>query len=132
MRVILNLIWLVLCGWWMSLAYFFAGIICFILIITIPFGIASWRIAAYALWPFGRTIERRHDAGVMSAIGNVIWIIFFGWWLAIGHIIAAIEMFITIIGIPLGIAQLKMVPISLLPLGARIVPTSDRYGAGTY
>jgi uncharacterized membrane protein YccF (DUF307 family) len=132
MRVILNLIWLVLCGWWMAILYFLAGIICFILIITIPFGIAAFRIANYALWPFGRTIEPHRNAGVMSLIGNVIWIVFFGWWLAIGHIIAGIEMFITIIGIPLGIAQFKLVPISLVPLGVRIVPTRDRYDRGTY
>jgi uncharacterized membrane protein YccF (DUF307 family) len=132
MRVILNLIWLVLCGWWMAILYFLAGIICFILIITIPFGIAAFRIASYALWPYGRTIEPHRNAGVMSLIGNVIWIIFFGWWLALGHIIAGIEMCITIIGIPLGIAQFKLVPISVVPLGVRIVSTRDRYAHSTY
>jgi uncharacterized membrane protein YccF (DUF307 family) len=123
MRVILNVIWLILCGWWMALAYVLAGIICFILIITIPFGIAAFRIANYALWPFGRTIEARRDAGVMSVIGNIIWIILFGWWLAIGHLTAGIAMCVTIIGIPLGIAQFKLIPISLIPLGVQIVPT---------
>jgi uncharacterized membrane protein YccF (DUF307 family) len=126
MRTILNVIWLILCGWWLALGYALAGIICFILIITIPFGIAAFRIAGYALWPFGRTIEVRREAGVMSVIGNIIWVILFGWWLAIGHLIAGIEMLITIIGIPLAIAQFKLIPISLVPLGVRIVSTRDR------
>ena len=121
MRVLLNLIWLILAGLWMAIGYVIAGVICCILIITIPFGIAAFRIANYVLWPFGRTIERRPEAGVASLIGNIIWIILFGWWLAIGHLIAGVALCITIIGIPLGVASFKMVPISLLPLGREIV-----------
>jgi uncharacterized membrane protein YccF (DUF307 family) len=132
MRTILNVIWLILCGWWMALGYALAGIICFILIITIPFGIAAFRIAGYALWPFGRTIEVRREAGLMSVIGNIIWIILFGWWLAIGHFIAGIEMLLTIIGIPLAIAQFKLIPISLIPLGVQIVSTRDRSAPRAY
>jgi uncharacterized membrane protein YccF (DUF307 family) len=127
MRAILNIIWLVFCGIWMAIAYFFAGLICFILIITIPFGIASWRIANYVLWPFGRTIDRRPSAGVASLIGNIIWIILFGWWLAIGHLVFGIAMCVTIIGIPLGLASFKIIPITLLPLGVRIVPTDQPF-----
>ena len=121
MQFILNVIWLVLCGIWMAIGYVIAGVICCILIITIPFGIASFRIANYALWPFGRTAVRKPTAGVGSAIGNVIWILVAGWWLAVGHVLAGVLMCITIIGIPLGIASFKMVPISLLPLGRDIV-----------
>jgi uncharacterized membrane protein YccF (DUF307 family) len=120
MRTILNVIWLIFAGIWLALAYALAGIICCILIITIPFGIASFRIAAYTLWPFGRTVVRDPQAGVMSTIGNIIWFIVAGIWLAIGHVITAIPLFVSIIGIPLGIANLKMIPVSLLPLGARI------------
>jgi uncharacterized membrane protein YccF (DUF307 family) len=120
MRTILNVIWLIFAGIWLALAYALAGIICCILIITIPFGIASFRIAAYALWPFGRTVVRDPQAGVMSTIGNIIWFVVAGIWLAIGHVITAIPLFVSIIGIPLGIANLKMIPVSLLPLGARI------------
>jgi uncharacterized membrane protein YccF (DUF307 family) len=127
MRLILNVIWLVLCGWWMALLYALAGIICFILIITIPFGIAAMRIAGYVLWPFGRSIEVRRDAGLGSLIGNIIWIVLIGWWLAIGHLTAAIMLFVTIIGIPLALAQLKLIPISLTPLGVRIVDSDERY-----
>ena len=111
MRVLLNIIWLLLAGLWMAIAYFIAGIVCCVLIITIPFGLASFRIAGYALWPFGRTAVRRSDAGVLSAIGNVIWLLVAGIWLAIGHIITGALLCVTIIGIPLGIASFKMVPI---------------------
>jgi uncharacterized membrane protein YccF (DUF307 family) len=124
-RVILNVIWLVLCGFWMAIAYVAAGLVAFILIITIPFGIASFRIANYVLWPFGRTAVPRRDAGVGSIIGNVIWIIVFGWWLAVGHLLTGIALCLTIIGIPLGLANFKMIPISLLPLGVRIVPADQ-------
>jgi uncharacterized membrane protein YccF (DUF307 family) len=121
MRTILNIIWLVLCGFWMALAYVVAGIICCILIVTIPFGLASFRIANYALWPFGRTVVDRRDAGAASVIGNVIWIVFAGIWLSIGHIFTGIALCITIIGVPLGIANFKMIPVSLMPLGKEIV-----------
>jgi uncharacterized membrane protein YccF (DUF307 family) len=124
LRLILNVIWVVLCGWWMAILYVLAGIICFILIITIPFGIAAFRIAGFVLWPFGRHIERHPRAGIASLIGNIIWIVLIGWWLAIGHLIAGIEMCLTIIGIPLGLANFKIIPISLFPLGVRIVPGS--------
>jgi uncharacterized membrane protein YccF (DUF307 family) len=127
MRLILNVIWLVLCGWWMAIAYVLAGLICFILIITIPFGIAAWRIAGYVLWPFGRTIEARRDFGAGALIGNILWIILVGWWLAIGHLTSGIAMCLTIIGIPLGLASFKLIPISLVPLGVEIVPTSQPY-----
>jgi uncharacterized membrane protein YccF (DUF307 family) len=127
MKTILNVIWLVLCGFWMALGYVFFGIIACILIITIPFGIASFRIARYALWPFGRTVVDRRDAGTGSFIGNVIWLIFAGIWLAIGHIVTGVALCITIIGIPLGIANFKLVPISLMPLGRQIVRTSEVY-----
>lgn len=122
MRLILNVLWLVLCGFWMALGYAVAGLICCVLIITIPFGIASLRMANYALWPFGRTLVDRPDAGAASVIGNLIWIIFAGWWLALGHIITGIALCVTIIGIPLGVANFKLVPVSLVPLGRRIVP----------
>ena len=127
LRVILNGIWLVLCGWWMAILYALAGIICFILIITIPFGIAAFRIAGYVLWPFGRSIEVRREAGVGSLIGNIIWIILIGWWLAVGHLSAGITLCLTIIGIPLGLANFKLIPISLIPLGVQVVPSDERY-----
>lgn len=128
MRTLLNIIWLVFAGFWLALGYAAAGIICFVLIVTIPFGIASFRLAGYALWPFGREVVERPTAGVMSAIGNVIWLLVAGIWLAIGHVVTAIPLFVTIIGIPMGWANLKLIPVSLMPLGKEIVPSSHRFG----
>lgn len=127
MRLILNVIWLVLCGWWMAILYALAGIVCFILIITIPFGIAAFRIAGYVLWPFGRSVAVRRDFGIGSIIGNVIWIILVGWGLAIGHLVSGIVLCCTIIGIPLGLANFKLIPISLIPLGVEVVPSGELY-----
>jgi uncharacterized membrane protein YccF (DUF307 family) len=128
MRTILNLIWLVLCGLWMAIGYAVAGLLCFLLfflVVTIPFGIAAFRIASYVLWPFGRTITPRREFGVGSLIGNVIWIVLFGWWLAIGHLVTGVLLCLTVIGIPLGLANFKIIPISLMPLGVRIVPSDE-------
>jgi uncharacterized membrane protein YccF (DUF307 family) len=122
MRFILNIVWLLLCGFWMAVGYCVAGVVCCILIVTIPFGLASFRIANYALWPFGRTVVDRRDAGAASLLGNVVWFIFAGLWLSIGHVITGCLLCITIIGIPLGVANFKMIPISLMPLGREIVP----------
>jgi uncharacterized membrane protein YccF (DUF307 family) len=125
MRAILNVIWLLLCGLWMAIGYIAAGLLCFVLIITIPFGIAAFRIAAYVLWPFGRTTEIRRDSGVGSLVGNVLWVILFGWWLALGHLVTGVLLCLTIIGIPLGAASFKIIPIMLMPLGVRIVPVDS-------
>jgi uncharacterized membrane protein YccF (DUF307 family) len=127
MRLILNLIWLILCGWWMAILYVLAGIVCAILIITIPFAIASFRIASYVIWPFGRSIEIRRSAGIGSIIGNIIWIVLLGWELALGHLTAGVLLCLTIIGIPLGLANFKLIPISLIPLGVRIVRSDELY-----
>jgi uncharacterized membrane protein YccF (DUF307 family) len=100
-------------------------VVCCLLIITIPFGLAAFRMANYTLWPFGRTTIPKPTAGVLSVIGNIIWFLVAGWWLALGHIVSAIAQFITIIGIPLGVANLKLVPVSLFPLGHEIVDADD-------
>ena len=129
LRLILNVIWLVLSGFWLFLGYLAAGIVACLLIVTIPFGVAAFRIGFYALWPFGRDVVRRPTAGAASTIGNVIWIILFGWWLVIGHIGTAIALAITIVGLPLAWANLKLIPVSLFPLGSQIVDT-DAYVPG--
>ena len=130
MRLILNVIWFVLAGVWMAIAYAIAALICFVLIITIPFGIASLRIAMFALWPFGKTIVKRPDAGIASGIGNVIWFILCGWWLAIGHLITGVLLCLTIIAIPLGLANFKLIPVSLLPMGREIVSIEQARAQG--
>jgi uncharacterized membrane protein YccF (DUF307 family) len=121
-RTVLNVIWLLLCGIWLAIGYAIAGVICCVLIVTIPFGLASFRMANFALWPFGRTLVKRSDAGVASAIGNLVWIVVAGWWLAIAHVVTAVALAVTIIGIPLAVANLKLIPVSLVPLGRVIVP----------
>jgi len=123
MKTILNVIWLVLCGLWMFLGYFLAGLVLCITVIGIPFGIAAFRIGIYALWPFGYTAVDRRDAGGGSLIGNVLWLILAGWWLAIGHLVTGVLLCLTIIGIPFGLANFKLIPLSLMPLGKEIVPT---------
>src|ERR1700689_962330 len=117
MRLILNVVWLVF-------GYLLAALICFLLIVPIPFGFAALRIASYALWPFGRTIVERPGAGTGSLIGNVIWMLLCGIWLAIGHLVSAVAMAVTIIGLPLALANLKLIPVSLMPLGKEIVPVA--------
>jgi uncharacterized membrane protein YccF (DUF307 family) len=122
LKFLLNIIWLVLAGFWLFLGYLLAAVICFILIITIPFGVAALRIGVYALWPFGRTVVRKPGAGAGSAIGNVLWLVLCGWWLALEHVVTGVAMCLTIIGIPLGIANFKLIPVSLFPFGREIVP----------
>jgi uncharacterized membrane protein YccF (DUF307 family) len=121
MRPVLNIIWLIFGGLWMAAGYLVAALISFLLIITIPFGFASLRIASYALWPFGRTIVDKPTAGTGALLGNVFWVLLFGIWLAIGHLVSAVAMAITIAGIPLALANLKLIPVSLMPLGKQIV-----------
>lgn len=105
MKTILNVIWLLLSGFWLFLGYLLAGALLCITIIGIPFGIAAFRIGVYALWPFGYTTVERRGAGAPSCIGNVLWLVLAGWWLALGHIVTGIALCVTIIGIPLGIAN---------------------------
>lgn len=120
-RFLLNLIWLIFGGLWLALGYVLAGVVACIFIITIPFGIASFRMAGYALWPFGRTVVSKPGAGFGSAFGNVIWFLVAGLWLAIGHITTAIAQAVTIIGIPLAIANVKMIPVTCFPFGKEVV-----------
>lgn len=133
LRFIANVLWLVLSGFWMAIGYVVAGLIMFVLfflVVTVPFGIASFRLAGYALWPFGRTMVSDTSAGAPSTIGNVLWFILAGWWIALGHVISGIVFFITIIGIPFGVASFKLAGLSLFPLGKRIVPLSEARAMG--
>ena len=122
MRTIGNILWLLLAGVWLAIGYVIAGILNCLLIITIPFGIASFRLASYALWPFGRTVVAKPSAGAISTIGNIIWFVISGIWLAMAHVIAGVLLCLTVIGIPFGIASFKMAGLALFPLGKDIVP----------
>ena len=126
MRVLLNILWLLLAGVWMAIAYTVAGLILCITIIGIPFGWQSFKLAGYALWPFGRALvpsATRHKG--LSVIGNVLWVLLAGWWLALLHLFTGILLCITIIGIPLGVASFKMAGAALVPFGKEIVSLDD-------
>jgi uncharacterized membrane protein YccF (DUF307 family) len=122
MRTLGNVLWFLLAGLWLAIGYVVAGLVGFILIVTIPFGIASFRLAGYVVWPFGRTVVWKRDAGLWSVIGNVVWIVVVGWELALAHLAAGLLLCVTIIGIPFGVACWKMVPLALVPLGREVVP----------
>lgn len=131
-RTLLNIIWLVLCGFWLALGYAFAGLIMFVLVVTIPFGVASFRLAGFVLWPFGRTIVPKPTAGAGSTIGNVLWFVLAGIWIAIGHVVTAIPLAVTIIGIPLAWANVKLAAVALAPLGKDIVDSHDPRAQGMF
>ncbi len=125
MRVLLNIIWFVFAGLWMAIGYAVAALVMFILIITIPFGVAALRIGIFTLWPFGKTVVRRADAGAGSAIGNVLWFVLAGWWLILLHLVTGVALCLTIIGIPLGLANFKLIPVTLTPFGRDIVSIEE-------
>jgi uncharacterized membrane protein YccF (DUF307 family) len=125
MRLIGNVIWFVFSGVWIFIAYTFAAILCFLLIITIPFGVAALRIAFFGLWPFGRAVVPQPGKGAGSTLGNIIWFIIGGWYLTLLHILAGILLCVTIIGIPLGIGNFKMITVSLRPFGREIVSVQE-------
>lgn len=124
-RAILNIVWLVTGGIWLSLGYFLFGLLACLLIVTIPVGVASFRMASFALWPFGKTVVDKPGAGAGSAIMNLLWFVIGGLWLAIGHLTTAAAQAVTIIGIPLAIANVKMIPVTCFPFGKRIVDSGS-------
>ncbi len=128
--LLLNIIWFVLAGLWMAIASAVAALICFVFIVTIPFGIAALRIGVFALWPFGKTVVKRADAGIASGIGNVLWFLLCGWWLAIMHLVTGVLLCLTIIGIPLGLGNFKLIPVALLPFGREIVSIDQARAMG--
>lgn len=121
LRLILNVIWLIFSGLWLFLGYALAGIVMCLLIITIPFGLQAFKLAGFALWPFGRSVVFEPGRSGASVVGNVLWVVLAGWWLALLHIGSAIALAATIIGIPLAWADLKLVPVALLPFGSDVV-----------
>ena len=131
MRTVGNVIWLVLAGFWLAMGYLLAGIINCVLIITIPFGIQSFKLAGYALWPFGRVVVHRqgHDVG-LSTLGNVIWFIFGGFWMALTHLTVGLLLMLTVVGIPLGIGSIKMAGLAIAPFGKQIVTLSEAKARG--
>ena len=125
MRTVLNVLWFVFSGLWLAIGYAVAGLVLCVLIITIPFGIACFRLAAFVLWPFGRAVVRKPDAGAPSTIANVLWFVLAGLWMAIAHVVLGIVLCLTIIGIPLGLGNFKLAAVAIAPLGKEIVSSDD-------
>jgi uncharacterized membrane protein YccF (DUF307 family) len=131
-RTIGNVLWLLLAGIWMAMGYIVAGLIQCITIIGIPFGIQSFKLAGFALWPFGRTVISRSDRdAALSCVGNVVWLLLGGIWLALGHLFTGLLLCLTIIGIPFGIASFKLAGLALAPFGKMIVLTGSPLPYGT-
>lgn len=112
----------------MAVAYAIAGLLAFVLIVTAPLGVAAFRLAGLSLWPFGRTLVTKPGAGIGSGLGNVVWILVFGWWLALGHLFAAFVNAVTIIGIPFAVAHLKLAGAALTPFGHEVTPSGATTG----
>lgn len=125
LRILGNILWLVLGGLFMAISYVFAGIIMFIFIVTIPFGVQAFKLAGFTLWPFGRTLVRKQGKGGLSTLGNVLWFVFAGWWIFLGHLVAAVLNAITIIGIPFAVAHVKIGLAALTPFGREVRPISQ-------
>ncbi len=129
LRLIGNLLWFVLGGFFMGLAWTVVGVLAFVSIIGIPWGRACFMIAGFTFWPFGREAVNREVAGErpdigtgpLGIIGNIIWLLVAGWWLALGHLFSALIDFVTIIGIPFGVQHIKLAGASLFPIGLKIV-----------
>jgi uncharacterized membrane protein YccF (DUF307 family) len=132
LSLLLNILWIVFGGWWMAVGWFVASIIMAITIIGLPWARAAFNIAWYTLLPFGQTVVRRDEytgredlgTGPLGTLGNLIWLILAGWWLALAHLITAVMLAITIIGLPFAWAHVKLAGLALWPIG-RIVITVD-------
>ncbi|HEX5314107.1 MAG TPA: YccF domain-containing protein [Gammaproteobacteria bacterium] len=130
LRLIGNILWFVLGGIWMGLAWWFVGLVAFVSIVGIPWGRACFVIGGFSFWPFGRKAVSRREltgredfgTGPFGIVGNLIWLVLAGWWLALGHLLSMVLDAVTIIGIPFAIQHLKLAAISLWPIGVRVVP----------
>ena len=127
LTLVLNIIWLVTAGWSLAVGYAIAGVLACLFIVTIPFGLASFRIAGFVLWPFGREVVDTGRGGAVGALGNVIWFVIAGWWLALAHVATALAQAITIIGLPMAWANLKLIPVTCFPFGKQVVTSHDAH-----
>ena len=128
MRLIGNIIWLILGGFFMGLAWWLAALLCAITVVGIPWAVAACRIGTFSFWPFGQRVIDKPEGAVavgLSTLGNLIWAVIFGWWLALGHLVSAVLCAITIIGIPFALQHIKLAELSLFPYGKQIVPVTD-------
>ena len=130
---LLNILWVVLGGLMMALGWWLAGLLCAITVVGLPWARSCFVIGRFSLWPFGQEAVNRRDlrgrddlgTGALGLIGNVLWFLVAGWWLAIGHLSSALACFVTIVGIPFGIQHIKLALIALAPVGMSVVPVRD-------
>ena len=131
--LLLNILWIVTGGIWMALGWLIGAVIMAITIIGLPWARAAFNIAGYTLLPFGQVALRRDEVlghsdvgtGPLGLIGNIIWLLLAGWWLALGHVATAVALALTLIGIPFAWAHLKLALLSLWPIGRIIVPVAE-------
>lgn len=122
MTVVGNVLWLVLAGLWLGVSYLFAGVLNCLTIVGIPFGVQAFKLAGYAFWPFGRVVVERPNADrALGCLGNGLWLILGGWWLALMHAISGLMFMLTIVGIPFGIVSFRMAGLALWPFGRTVV-----------
>jgi uncharacterized membrane protein YccF (DUF307 family) len=134
-RFLLNLLWFVLGGLVMGLGWWLAGLVCAITIVGLPWARSCFVIGSFSFWPFGQEAVSRRDltgrpdlgTGPLGLLGNVVWFLLAGWWLAIGHLTSALACFVTIIGIPFGLQHIKLALIALAPVGLTVVPRSQAF-----
>lgn len=130
MILVLNILWFVFGGVWMGLAWVFAGIVMALTIVGLPWVPGAFKIAGFSFWPFGRiAVDRRiltgrNDVGTgaLGCLGNVVWFVFAGWWLALGHLVMALALAVTIIGIPFALQHIKLAALAVAPIGQSVVP----------
>jgi uncharacterized membrane protein YccF (DUF307 family) len=133
MSILLNVLWIIFGGLWMAVAWVIAGVIMIVTIVGIPWAKAAFNIASYTLLPFGQKAVSRADhlgrddigTGALGVLGNIVWFVLAGWWLALGHLVLAVALAITIIGIPFAWAHLKLAGLALWPIGKMIVPSDE-------
>lgn len=125
MKTLANLLWFALHGLWAFLSYVLAGALFCLTIIGIPFGLASFRLASFVIWPFGRTVIHSPTRGLASGLGNGLWFVFAGLWIAIVHVFGGLLLCLTVIGIPFGIQAFKMAGLAIAPLGRQVVRMRD-------
>ena len=122
LRVIGNVLWFLLAGIWLALGYAVAGVVLCITIIGIPFGVQAFKLAAFTLWPFGKTVVPSAQGGCLELGFNILWLILFGWAIVLAHLVAGLLLCITIIGIPFGVQAFKLSVFALWPVGRSVVP----------
>jgi uncharacterized membrane protein YccF (DUF307 family) len=122
MRLILNVLWFIFGGFFAGLGWILAGVIMAITIIGLPWTPSAFRMASFSFWPFGRVVAD-FEGGSFNALLNIVWFIFAGWWLALGHVMIAFAQAITIIGIPFAWQHIKLAGLALMPVGKDLVRT---------